>query len=39
MPLKPDPEQRGRRYAKGAIIFGLVMATIEMGVLLYFMYC
>ena len=36
---KADPEQRGRRYTKAAIAFGLVMATIEMAVLLYFMYC
>lgn len=28
-----------RRNLRRAIIFGVVMATIEMGALLYFMYC
>ena len=28
-----------RRNMRAAITFGVVMATIEMGVLLYFAYC
>lgn len=32
-------ERQARRNLRGAITFGIVMATIEMGVLLYFMYC
>jgi hypothetical protein len=36
----PAPDaRRVRRYTRGAIAFGVVMATIEMGVLLYFAYC
>jgi hypothetical protein len=46
-PLDPDspelPEVIAQRQAKRnlrrAVIFGVVMATIEMGALLYFMYC
>jgi hypothetical protein len=46
-PLDPDaselPEVIAQRQAKRnlrrAFIFGVVMATTEMGVLLYFMYC
>jgi hypothetical protein len=39
MILKTDPEQQARRYTKAAIVFGVAMATLQMGVLLYFMYC
>ena len=43
-PDLPEPpavaEQRQmRRNLRRAVIFGVVMATIEMGALLYFMYC
>ena len=31
--------RRSRRQLRAAIAFGVVMATIEMGVLLYFAYC
>jgi hypothetical protein len=31
--------RRTRRQVRAAIAFGVVMATIEMGVLLYFAYC
>jgi hypothetical protein len=32
-------QRKARRNLRRAIIFGVVMATIEMGALLYFMYC
>jgi hypothetical protein len=32
-------ELQTKRNLRRAIIFGVVMATIEIGVLLYFMYC
>ena len=40
----PDPpevsaQRQARRNLRRAIAFGVVMATIEMGVLLYFVYC
>ena len=38
----PDPEtvERPRRMCpRRALVFGVVMATLQMGVLLYFMYC
>ena len=38
----PDPkaeERQTRRDLRRALAFGIVMATIQMGVLLYFMYC
>lgn len=38
----PDPEtvERLRRgHMRRALIFGFVMATIQMGALIYFMYC
>jgi hypothetical protein len=31
--------RKARRNLRLAIAFGVVMATIEMGALLYFMYC
>ena len=31
--------RRTRRQVRAAIAFGVVMATIEMGILLYFAYC
>ncbi len=39
-PPEDDPDQRAiRRGIRGAIIFGVAAATIEMAVLLWFMYC
>lgn len=44
-PVVPEPsnwvaeESRTKRTLRRAIVFGIVMATVEMGVLLYFMYC
>ena len=46
-PLDPDPpeppevvaQRQAKRNLRRAVIFGVVMATIEMGALLYFMYC
>jgi hypothetical protein len=38
----PDPEavERMRRgHMRRAVAFGIIMATIQMSVLLYFMYC
>jgi hypothetical protein len=41
----PDPSppaadsRRSRRQLRGAIAFGVVMATIELSALLYFAYC
>ena len=38
----PDPEtvERLRRgHMRRALIFGFVMAAIQMGALIYFMYC
>jgi hypothetical protein len=38
----PDPEaqeRQRRRDLRRSLTFGLVMATVQMGVLLYFMYC
>jgi hypothetical protein len=35
----PDAEARGKRMMKGALVFGVVAATIEMGLLLWFLYC
>ena len=32
-------QRQARRNLRRALIFGVVMATIEMGALLYFMYC
>jgi len=32
-------DRRTRRNLRRAIAFGVVMATVEMGALLYFMYC
>jgi hypothetical protein len=32
-------DRRSRRQFRGAIAFGIVMATVEMGALLYFAYC
>ena len=34
-----DEDRLRKRYLRGAIAFGIVMATLQMGVLLYFMYC
>lgn len=35
-----DPDQRAiRRGIRGVVIFGVAAATIEMGVLLWMMYC
>ena len=38
-PRRVDDEARGKRMMKGAFIFGIVAATIEMAVLLWFLYC
>lgn len=41
-PQLPDPEtqeRQRRRNLRRALTFGIVMATIQMGTLLYFMYC
>ena len=35
---KSDPGQEPRDLRR-ALTFGIVMATIQMGILLYFMYC
>ena len=32
-------ERQRRRDLRRALTFGVVMATIQMGILLYFMYC
>jgi hypothetical protein len=32
-------ERQARRHLRRTIAFGVVMATIEMGALLYFIYC
>ena len=32
-------ERQRRRDLRRAMTFGIVMATIQMGILLYFMYC
>ncbi|HET9426149.1 MAG TPA: hypothetical protein VFO55_12345 [Gemmatimonadaceae bacterium] len=32
-------ERQRRRDLRRAIAFGVIMATIQMGILLYFMYC
>jgi len=32
-------ERQRRRDLRRALTFGIVMATIQMGILLYFMYC
>ncbi|HEX4684670.1 MAG TPA: hypothetical protein VH277_18270 [Gemmatimonadaceae bacterium] len=46
---KPEPPKEvekvrdemagGRRALKGALVFGVIAATIEIGVLLWFMHC
>ena len=36
--LETQDRQR-RRDLRRALTFGVVMATIQMGILLYFMYC
>ncbi len=36
--LRAEDNQR-RRDTRRAMTFGVVMATIQMGILLYFMYC
>lgn len=46
-PPNPDPpelpevvaQRQAKRSLRRAVIFGVVMATIEMGALLYLMYC
>lgn len=39
-PPESDPDQRAvSRGIRGAIIFGVAAATIEMGLLLWLMYC
>ena len=36
----PAPEERvARRVLRGAVVFGVVMATLQMGVLLWLLYC
>jgi hypothetical protein len=32
-------ERQRKRDTRRALTFGIVMATIQMGILLYFMYC
>jgi hypothetical protein len=32
-------ERQRKRDTRRALIFGVVMATIQMGILLYFVYC
>jgi hypothetical protein len=34
-----EQESQRRRDTRRAIAFGVVMATLQMGILLYFMYC
>ena len=34
-----DAEATRIRRTRRAVIFGVVMATVEMGILLYFLYC
>jgi hypothetical protein len=35
----PEDTKRTRKNFRIALVFGITMATIEMGLLLYFMYC
>ena len=41
LPESPEvtEQRRTRRNLRRAVIFGVVMATLEMAALLYFMYC
>ena len=39
MPDLETQERQRRRDLRRALTFGIVMATIQMGTLLYFMYC
>jgi hypothetical protein len=42
LPQLPDgetQERQRRRNLRRALAFGIVMATVQMGTLLYFMYC
>jgi hypothetical protein len=32
-------ERQRRRDLRRAVVFGVLMASVQMGVLLYFMYC
>jgi len=39
LPDAETQERQRQRDLRRAFTFGIVMATIQMGVLLYFMYC
>ncbi len=41
VPMTPDKpaEHQQRRDLRRAVTFGVILATVEMGFLLYFMYC
>jgi hypothetical protein len=32
-------ERQRRRDVRRAVVFGILMATVQMGILLYFVYC
>jgi hypothetical protein len=34
-----DEDRQRRRDLRRALVFGVVMATVQMGILLYFVYC
>jgi len=38
-PPEVTEQRRTRRNLRRVVIFGVVMATLEMAALLYFMYC
>ena len=38
-PDRHQEERQRQRDTRRAIAFGVIMATLQMGVLLYFMYC
>ena len=39
VPGPQSEEAQRRRDLRRAVTFGVVMATLQMGILLYFMYC
>jgi len=34
-----DEDRQRRKDLRRALVFGVLMATVQMGILLYFMYC